>query len=139
MNTFKIYLVAIIVLFSCLKSKSDKGSRNIKQTVFNEYKITKIETIDSVYSIYAVKQDTIFRILSSKKFDGECKSIKVGEVYNLKIKPLINYDAPYLVEVDAVVFNGIEFYFDSIPNLKLYKAENLDGLCLNDSDGSVPN
>lgn len=54
----------------------------------NIYKITKIDSIDNVYVIYALKSDTIYKVLSLRTSLYKCSLVSVGASDPLKLKSL---------------------------------------------------
>jgi hypothetical protein len=96
------------------------------------YKISKIDSINEVYIIYAEKNDSIFKVVS-EKVTGNCNKIKEGFTYALECKSLINGVAGKR-HIAGVNFNGtiIRLEGDKVV-WDLFYCENLKGLCLIDT------
>ncbi|BAP31531.1 uncharacterized protein CHSO_2494 [Chryseobacterium sp. StRB126] len=102
-----------------------------------EYKIYKIEKLNSYYLIYCEKDGEKYKIVSKEANDKKvktCKKIKIGESYNLK---LVNYPDYSKNENPLTGFSPLVncFTFDSNTNIckepgvnGLYTAKNLTGL-----------
>tara|TARA_R110000850_G_scaffold25451_1_gene73427 strand:+ start:123 stop:554 length:432 start_codon:yes stop_codon:yes gene_type:complete len=137
---FKKYLfIFILFLFvSCFFSQAKRtdGSSFNRLT---EYKILKIDSINNFYLIYATKADTLFKIVSEKKFSDNCRKIIIGKDYSLNLESIWRKEVMigdvdvspsktphvsclYLNEITKVCLEG-----DSIRDI--YETKNLEGLC----------
>jgi hypothetical protein len=131
------YIVTIIILLLFFLNEFNLFGQNKNE---NNFLIKQIKSKKSWYIIYAVKNDSLYKIVS-KKVDyqnKECKKIQIGKYYNFIIQsniPVIDgvkmlptnyldvktpfYDKKSVFSIEPE--NGI---FDS------YQAKNLWGLCL---------
>lgn len=119
----------LIILF-CLFFLQVQPSQTEQIKLKDSYKIIRIDSINNVYSIYARKENLLFKILSLKNdiVDKELKKIKCGENYKLELISLLEGDSRYPINVDGIDFYGqtIELERDSINDL--YITKNLVGL-----------
>jgi hypothetical protein len=101
------------------------------------YKIKKIKNEKSFYVIYAVRNDSTFKIFSdidtTTVFD--CEKIKTGNSYVLDLKIIFPLDSlfgiavfPNLGIVGFGVSNGKEVLIEEKSHNKVYEALNLNGL-----------
>ena len=124
-----IYLVVIIFLFlSCKSQKLYSGL---------EYRILKIDSLDSVYLIYAEKDDisignsNVIKIVSAKS-ENRCKrnQLVIGKNYKLNLTSLYpeNFASHHL---NGINYNGVLVKFDKDYNVRkdLFTADHLNGLC----------
>ena len=118
-----------------------RGSKNslINREVTSLYKIKKIKNEKSFYTIYAVRNDSTFKIIShtdnTTVFD--CEKIKVGNSYILDLKTVFPLDslfgkavAPNLGIRGYNVGNGKTVMLEEKSHNKIYTALNLNGLCV---------
>jgi hypothetical protein len=121
------------LLYNCIIIKKvipvsslDTGT---KQKLDKIYKISKIDSLENVYLIYAKSNDSIFKIVSQKLVLPDCKPIQLGESYNLKI--ISAFPENFSQKRDKY---GIKMYNTLIKLKKgivwdLFVTENLKGLC----------
>lgn len=127
------FLLITINFFSCSNLRNSTKENHYQHI----YQITKIDSINNWYIIYANKQDSIFKIVSGK---ARCKSpknkLKIGNCYNfsmysiwrapIKIGELTIANYPdtrgFSLDKETVVFME-----DSIHDL--CSTKNLKGLC----------
>lgn len=107
----------------------------------NDYCINKIDSIKNWYIIYAMRNDTIFKIVSMKSQEKDCAKISIGNRYNLVLtKRLGNVLSPnglkllpmnYL-DIDNNGFdeNNDVFVKNEKGVIGLYTCNDLEGLCL---------
>ncbi len=104
--------------------KSLQKFNNNKKTE-SGFKVYKIDSIKSVYLIYARNKNQPYKILSHKEPTNDGGLIKINSYYNFKLVAIFNkkYDL-----VDGTVYYDapVEIEQDSI--LTLYSAENVVGL-----------
>jgi hypothetical protein len=119
----------LIILFS-LFFLQVQPSQTEQIKLKDSYKIIRIDSINNVYSIYARKENLLFKILSLKNdnIDKKLKKIKCGENYKLQLISLLEGDSRYPINIDGIDFHGqtIELERDSINDL--YITKNLIGL-----------
>jgi len=134
-----LVLVAVIGFFiACTATKKSSGLTNVGK-ITSTYMINKIKDEKSFYIIYAVRNDSTFKIISYNS-DAQslgCKNIKVGKSYLLDLKVLFPSDslfgkpvAPnlgikgYRINAEKVII--VEKRFHN----RIYSALNLSGLCV---------
>lgn len=134
-----VWVSLVLVSFSCSVSQKKEHRSPCK----SEFYIEKIQTRGSWFVIYAVHEDTVFKIVSgaSQPFQSGCQKIKVGSCYKLEISPIKN-EAPVIngAVLRPVNYLDVEcFDFDSKTSIciepekgifYLYKSKNSAGLCL---------
>lgn len=138
------YLFIFIGVHSCI-SPPHSGNKIYS----NSYQITKIDSIDNVYIIYALKFDTAYKILSLRVPLMKCRLVSVGNFYPLKLKSLFvrgfvdSSGRKFDITPEAVFrLTGISYYGTTITidegakNQKrdLFEATNLTGLCFRGND-----
>ena len=101
------------------------------------YKIKKIVEEESVYLIYAKKNDSIFKILSDKYYlnNSYCKTIKNKKYYYLDLRiihPILGVGPINYLDI-TINYKGTSLILEEKSHYKIYKAENLKGLCIDDS------
>ncbi|MBT9395068.1 hypothetical protein KLP40_18015 [Hymenobacter sp. NST-14] len=108
------------------------------------YKVARIDSIKSVYLIYARRNDTLFKIVSDKETPKSCANIRPGQYYKFQLRSLLFTDLtpaeqakyPGLKSLDTHHMGGLDYdgkglviklEGDSIRDL--YYAKNISGLC----------
>ncbi|MBW3520168.1 hypothetical protein [Flavobacterium sp. NKUCC04_CG] len=78
----KLVLICLIFFVSCRELRYDKGIDDS-----SIYLITKIKSKNDWHIIYAVKRDSVYKIISHKEklITDRCVKIAVGNYYNLKL------------------------------------------------------
>ena len=131
---------AIGLLFAC---SSTRGT----QIIFNNrkstslYKIKKIKDEKSFYLIYAVRNDSTFKIISNVDKNNtnvcDCEKIKTGSSYVLDLKVIFPSDSlfgklvvPNLGIKGYIVDAGKMVMLETKSHNKIYMALNLSGLCI---------
>jgi len=134
----KLYISSIIFIFifSC-KPVSSLDTNKAQSMITNGYKVIKIDSINNVYLIYAIKRDSLFKILSLKNNLSTCNKIKIGKQYNFELQSLFpnkflgkhNLSPNYLPNVNGIDYHGttIKIERDSINDL--HYSSNIKGLC----------
>jgi hypothetical protein len=98
-----------------------------------QFKILKIKNKESFYILYAQRNDSIFKIFSSKNISSEyCEKIKKNGLYNLSLKKILPPDSilgiPY--HSNLGVRTEWDKYIKKKYHYRVYNANNLDGLCI---------
>jgi len=131
----KIIPILILFMFSCAGTRQS----NQKQET-DSFLISKIETKNDWYIVYANRHDSTYMIVSKKAeiVNPTWNKIKVGNYYNLKINsiiPVIN--GVKMMPVNYLDFAGISLDERTIVNINfnkgifdIYSAEKLKGLFL---------
>jgi hypothetical protein len=137
-NTIFILAIACCIV-SCY---SVKEIDEIDQ--LNSYKIIKLDSINNIYVLSAMRSDTLYKILSYKDSSHACRSIYVNNTYKLNLKSLFirgfidSSGRRFDITPEAVPgltgfeYHGVLVSIDNLPNQKrdLFEATNLKGLCL---------
>lgn len=119
---------------SCKQTQNvvNTGNKNFDQT----YQILDIKEEKSVYIIYAQKNDSVFKVVSEKSIViAPCEEIQIGKSYLLDINVIFPLDTLLGMKVMsnlgiALTFKGgSSVSLDEKSHFKLYKANNLNGLC----------
>jgi hypothetical protein len=132
----KFLLFTIIFFISCSPHKS-LNSR--KGEITSNYKILKIDSVNSYYFIYVTRDKIKFKIVSKKEISTSGDKIKVGKKYALNLISMLS-DKPIkdLAElpqnrslVSCYFFDdSTKICYEKSYNRDLYKIENLKGLYL---------
>jgi len=129
MKYFNVFL--IIICLSCSTIKTETHS--------NLYRIKKIEHYQNYYVVYAVRNDSIFKIVSNideLKENIDQNKIYVGEKYSLNLQLIFPLDSLFGVKVmpnlgiQGIGVKGGVVTIDKRTHYKLYKANNLSGLVI---------
>lgn len=98
----------------------------ISQAQVPTYKIDKIKRLRNHFVIYAISNDTTYKIVSDKQKIIDCKKIKKNKCYPLKFKKVQSLAGS---EIDCFSFDENTVICKE-PDIDLYIATNLKGLCL---------
>jgi hypothetical protein len=122
-------LIIILITLSCRTVNQELKIDKSDSLSVTGYKISKIDSINEVYIIYAIRNDSIFKIVSEKE-NGGCKKIKKGHTYDLECQSLITGVSGKL-HIAGVKFNGTLIKLEGGKVVwDLFYCENLKGLCL---------
>jgi hypothetical protein len=134
MKTFYLIIFFLFVLFILILGCNIK--RNSIQSVVQNYRVFKIDSLDNYYLIYVRKSDSIFKIVSKKEsLKLDHKIIEVNKEYKLKLYSIWNNGIVVgstnilMGQIDCLSFEKDTYICierDSINDLHL--AENLKGL-----------
>lgn len=133
-----VYAILILIFASCSPTKKSR-SVSITQTdnfklidSTNIYRITKIDSIENIYVLYAQKNKLIYKIVSIHDSVKCIKNIEIGNFYNLSLRSVF---PPNYLQKDRVSF--VRYGSVNIPVggekemvWDLFSVENLKGLCL---------
>ncbi|WP_277017292.1 hypothetical protein [Flavobacterium lindanitolerans] len=129
----KNLLIILTLLFIASCGTNKKITKQEQQ-----YRVYKLDSINSYYLIYATLNDSIFKIVSKKDYITDCKKIKIGSNYFFKLKSM-RENAPTIGNLKISPINHIDikcFQFDENTQIckeegvyDLYFADNLKGLC----------
>lgn len=128
----KILFFSLFLIFSSCFYK--KSNYKLPNNQLNLFEVVKIDSIDDKYLIYAKRNDSIWKIVSSKnKVNNNCFNIiKKDDFYNFKIKSLFDDRFFQKRDIAGIRYNGtIIKLSDSLENViwDLYISENIQGLC----------
>lgn len=134
-RVFFVLFVSFLVSINC----SCISAQNLLGRNTN-YKIKRIDENDCAYIIDATRNDTIFRIISTKMTDNEVvvEGIKIGESYLLKLRKV--YPSTEGLRADTAKINFRDSCFiitDKSTHYSLYIAENLNGIGLTENIKSI--
>jgi hypothetical protein len=103
----------------------------------SRYKVTRVDSINNWYLIYAVKGDTTYKIVSRKEGKQECNKISVGDYYRFILHSR-RKSAPTIGGVRMVPQNYLDiscYSYDEDTRIcleegvyDLYGAENIKGM-----------
>jgi len=108
MKYFIVVIILQIILYGCAAHKKINGARE----GHSSYLITKIDSINSWYTIYATKKDSVYKIIVKKDGLGNpnCKKIiQVGISYQLNIFP-INHQPPVINGIKVQPMNYLDIH-----------------------------
>ena len=133
-----VILFAMGLLIACSATRGNQSSLNNRETT-SLYKIKRIKNEKSFYTIYAVRNDSTFKIISNVDSTNvfDCEKIKAGNSYILDLKVIFPSDslfgkpiAPNLGIRGYSMSNGKEVTLERKSHNKIYTALNLNGLCI---------
>lgn len=127
-----LFILIIVILLGCGTANLDSSSSNVK------FKIIRIDSIGNYNLIYAMRNDSIFKIASKKSYKTDCKNIKVNKYYSLNLISSLGD-----IKVGEFTYSQKNHYvncfaYDSITTIcyengcvrDLFHMENINGLCL---------
>lgn len=133
-----ISLFLIVFTISCnsgneKKHKLDTTNKKIQTNDSTKYKIIKIDSIDKVYVIYALKNNIYYKILSEKDSSRVgCEKLEIDKLYSLNIKSLlfpeelVNLQSGHITGTD---FSGTIINIEEDSIMDLHHSNNLKGIC----------
>lgn len=130
------YLIILItvILVSCVSTKQDVQR---SKTNDNLFKITKIQSYPEYSIVYAQRNDSSFKIISSNKnsiSSSNSEKICKGKKYNLNLQVIFPLDSLFGVQImpnsgiKGVRLNGGIVNVEKKTHYKLYQATNLYGM-----------
>lgn len=129
--------IIAFLFFLCLVSCTMFKKYSSKDREY--YKVTKLDSINNYYLIYAMKGDSIFKIVSEKNYVNSCKKIEIGKSYYLELISMSS-TAPSIggIKISPVNYLDVKcFYFSKNTKIckedgidELYSTKNLKGLCI---------
>lgn len=132
------FLVIIGLFIACSTAQRNLNSINFEE-VNSNYRIKKIEDEKSFYIIYAVRNDSTFKIISNVIDINplDCENIQVGKAYFLDLKVIFPSDsllgkpfAPNLGIKGYSLNNEKKIMLEKKSHNKIYTALNISGLCI---------
>jgi hypothetical protein len=100
--------------------------------------VTKLDSVNNVYLIYAERDNQIYKIVSKKIDSLDCKNIKLNGEYGFLLESLF----PAMISnrgdtlwkrfdlVNAVDFNGTGIATEKGCVDDIFRADNVVGLCI---------
>jgi len=94
------------------------------------YKICGIDSVESVYIIYAQKYNSIIKIASPKKDISGCIPIEVGQYYDLRLESRM-YPTASKLHIGGIKVNGVLIKIEGGKVVwDLFRCLNMNGLCI---------
>ncbi len=122
----------IIFLCSITFLQCGINHRSVKQSVVAQnFKILRIDSVENVYMIYAMRNDSVFKILEKKESAGNCHRIVVNKDFNLKISSLFFAEESHVkMRVAGIKYEGVLINMEDEGIVSdLFTASNLIGTC----------
>ena len=127
-----IYLATALIftLTMCSQRESDVNAT---------YRITKVDSTGNYYLIYALRNDSLFKIVSKKNGQKDCKSIMINNSYDLQLRsdfsdvPLNDgtFSAKRSLLVSCFGYDSVTtICYDSDCVRDLFHSDNISGLCV---------
>ena len=142
----KIIVTLLLVIASMTGCSQSKSAMNINYSENFRYKVTRIDSINNWYLIYAVKGDTTYKIVSRKEGKQECNKISVGDYYRFILHSRKN-SSPMIGGVRIVPQNHLDiscYSYDENTRIcleegvyDLYSAQNIKGMCYLESKNTA--
>ena len=111
-NKFILYFLCGTLLLGACNSTFYKDSG---------YQISKIDSVNDYYFIYATKNEKLYKIVSSKEKHIKGKKILVGKKYNFDLKSIWN---------QPILINGVNIIPASLPNINCIGLDDSTTMCL---------
>ncbi len=123
-----IKLFSVIILVSCFSSSLKKHSLS------ECYRIKNIDSINNYYIIRAVRNDSIFNVISKKEKNEKCKNkILKNKNYNLYLHSVFKDVQPAILKNNLyqvtswAIDDSLSINIDSIQNY--YTTKSIIGIC----------
>jgi hypothetical protein len=95
----------------------------------SKFEILNIDSVQSVYVIYAKRNDSTIKIVSRKENLNNCEPILKGGSYEFEVESLLKYSASKR-HIGGVKYNEILIKLEGGNVIwDLFTTENLKGLC----------
>lgn len=128
-----LFCIAVFILF-CQKGFSQLKIDSLP-IIEGKYKICNIDSVQSVYIIYAQKDNSIIKIASSKGSAPDCSPIETGRYYDLKLQSRV-YRTASKLHIEGVMVNGVLIKLEGgNVSWDLFSCLNLKGLCVTSLNG----
>jgi hypothetical protein len=132
MKCMRIMIIAAIFisLANCVKKQS-VDSREL-------FTVAKIDSSGNFYLVYAVRNDSTFKIVSKKNIYKECDGIAINKSYPFKLRSSIFTGKVANGQITAMTNDLVECVgYDSVTTIcfedncvrDLFSSDNLKGLC----------
>lgn len=95
------------------------------------YQISKIDSIDNVYLVYAMRNDSTFKVISKKEQNIQCTQVRIGSNYSLSLESWFLPEEFYVKNrITGVKFENVLITVerDSVVG-DIFITKNLKGLC----------
>lgn len=135
-------LVFLVLIFASIGCKVSQNQSSLEIYQDKKYSVEKIDSINSYYLIYLIQDKKKFKIVSKRKSGNlsSCvKKIEVGQEYLLELQKLVPTpikdsnplsNKPSLTILSCYYFDENTKICEEVGMEILYKANNLDGLCI---------
>ncbi len=108
-----------------------------KENFESKFEILNIDSIQSVYIVYAKRNDSVIKIVSKNENLNDCKPIFKGQFYELKVESFLKYSASKR-HIGGVKYNGVLIKLEGDKVVwDLFVCEDLKGLCYIPSTSST--
>lgn len=130
-----VKILILLIFISC----GYTSKLNHTNTIEEDYFITKIDSVDNYYLIYAKKSNENFKFISEKTHTEYAKIIEVGNKYSLKKESIFEFKIikndsiitiSNHVNIDCMILGDTKIckeYENKIYDV--YISKNLKGLC----------
>ncbi len=130
----------LFIILAFLSSCGDKNNKKQETSDSEKYLVTKIDNVNGYHIIDLKKEDYFYRILS-KSTSSECNKIMVNKEYQFSLSSIWHGEITLAdgrvvkspLQVNCKSFEGVgEICLEDNPKFvkDLFKADNLEGLCL---------
>lgn len=133
---FGIILLTLLIATAC-SHRNITRSNSSSNSVDTTYTVYKIDSIGNFYLIYAKRTDTLYKIVSEKKYDLRCKKIKTGKSYSFNLVSIGKN--PIIIDgarMYAFLVNCLTFDEETVICLErengitdLFYTKDIKGLC----------
>ncbi|SHN46123.1 hypothetical protein [Chitinophaga sp. CF418] len=126
----KFLLVCFSIIILHFQSGFSQSPVYQNINIEGKYKICRIDTVESIYIIYAQKGNPIVKIASTKDSVCNCEPIVIGQYYDLDLESRLNFVAGKL-SIGGMKVNGVLIPLEGDRVIwDLFRCRNLKGLCI---------
>jgi len=131
----KWYTIIALAILSCCHPKiqhqnPEKTTGKIPDFYLERYKVVRIDSIGTVYLIYAQKDNLVYKIVSAKVESGDCKNIKVNGEYGFHLFTRFFSSRKTAPNITGVEVNGTTVHVEDGCVDDLFNSINVKGLCI---------
>jgi hypothetical protein len=145
MKSAQILILICLLFGSCTSAKVNRRKYNPSSTSFKQainLRVYKIDSINDYYLIYGRKNKSLFKIVSKKEANSECRNVHLNGNYKFLLTSIwysqlsingVNVSPSSMLEVNRLALDSSTYIClerDSINDL--YHADNIKGLCLDE-------
>lgn len=125
--------MSLFIFISCVTKKRDMVQLNEKDNAssnISKFEVVKIDSIDNIYLLYVKRNDSLLKIVSLKQINNNCKKIRIGNYYSLKIKSFFSDNFHQKLDVKGFKVSNTIIKLEGNGVLwDLFSSQNLSGQC----------
>ncbi|OXA89972.1 hypothetical protein [Flavobacterium hercynium] len=133
MKKYIIVLMSFFIFISCVSKMKETVKLKEKENELSKvgkFEIVKMDSIDNIYLLYARRNDSIIKIVSMKQINNNCKKIRIGNYYSLKIKSFFGDNFHQKLDIKGVKVSNTVIKLEGNEVIwDLFSSQNLSGQC----------